>query len=85
MRYRIDQSDENRDWENFEINENTGEITTTVRFDREEVKTYLINVIAENVIPLALGTQEPNRGMLFPWLLEHRFQTEVWMLVIVRI
>lgn len=63
MRYRIDQSDENRDWENFEINENTGEITTTTTFDRERVKTYLINVIAENVIPLALGTQEPNRGM----------------------
>lgn len=62
MRYRIDQSDENRDWENFEINEDTGEITTTTEFDREVVKTYLINVIAENVIPLALGTQEPNRA-----------------------
>ncbi|XP_071824162.1 neural-cadherin-like isoform X3 [Apostichopus japonicus] len=62
MRYSIDQPPENVDWQNFAIDPTTGEITTTFEFDREITKTYLINVIAQNVEPLAGGTTLPNRA-----------------------
>ncbi|XP_077982689.1 neural-cadherin-like [Glandiceps talaboti] len=51
IKYSIIEDQDSDDWRHFNIDENTGQITTTERFDRERRSYYLIEVMSEDGAP----------------------------------